>query len=153
MLTNYLRIAFRNFRRNKLYSLVNVGCLAIGIAVAMTIMLYVLHEHSYDRWQANAWRIFKVSSTVKFGNSSLNVDELGYQAGPMAQKSDSRVEGYMRVFKPFQPPVLQLTASPGSGFTADAPVMFADARFFRFFSFRLIRGNPDEVLSRPYTVV
>ena len=153
MLTNYLRIAFRNIRRNKLYSLVNIGCLGIGIAVAMTIMLYVVHEHSYDRWQANAWRIFKVSSTLKYGNSSLNIDELGYQAGPMAQKSDSRVEGYMRVFKPFQPPVLQLTASPGSGFTADAPVMFADARFFRFFSFRLIRGNPDEVLSRPYTVV
>jgi putative ABC transport system permease protein len=153
MLTNYLRIAFRNIRRNKLYSLVNVGCLAMGIAVAMTIMLYVVHEHSYDRWQANAWRIFKVSSTLKYGNSSLNIDELGYQAGPMAQKSDGRVEGYMRVFSPWQPPVLQLTASPGSGFTADAPVMFADAHFFRFFSFRLIRGNPDEVLSRPYTVV
>ena len=153
MLTNYLRIAFRNIRRNKLYSLVNIGCLAIGIAVAMTIMLYVVHEHSYDRWQANAWRIFKVSTTINYGNSSLNVDELGYQAGPMAQKSDGRVEGYMRVFKPFQPPVLQLTALPGSGFTMDAPVLFADANFFRFFSFRLIRGNPDEVLGRPNTVV
>lgn len=85
MLSNYLLIAFRNIRRNKLYSLVNVGCLAVGIAVAMTISLYVLHEHSYDKWQANAARIFKVSSSIKYGNSSLEVDELGYQAGPMAQ--------------------------------------------------------------------
>ncbi len=153
MLTNYLRIAFRNIRRNKLYSLINVGCLAIGIAVAMTILLYVLHEHSYDRWQANAWRIYKVSTTIKYGHSSLDIEELGYQAGPMAKKSDGHVEGYLRAFKPFQPPVLQLTAMPGSGFTAAAPVLFADSTFFRFFSFRLIRGNPNEVLNRPNTVV
>jgi putative ABC transport system permease protein len=153
MLKNYLRIAFLNMRRNKLYSLVNIGCLAVGIAVAMTIMLYVLHEHSYDRWHKNAGRIFKVSATLKVGTSSLNIDELGYQAGPMAQKYDGHVEGYVRVFRPFNPPILQLTASPGSGFTADAPVMFSDDNFFRFFSFRLLRGNPNSVLSRPNTVV
>jgi putative ABC transport system permease protein len=153
MLKNHLRIAFHNIRRNKLYSLVNIGCLAVGIAVSMTIMLYVLHEHSYDRWHKNAGRIFKVGTTYKFGNSSLNIDELGYQAGPMAQKYDGHVEGYVRVFKPFNPPILQLTASSRSGFTADAPVMFADDNFFRFFSFRLLRGNRDSVLSRPNTVV
>jgi len=153
MLTNYLRIALRNIRRNKLYSLINISCLAVGIAVVMTIMLYVLHEHSYDRWQANAGRIFKVTSTLTFGGSSMNIDQLGYQAGPMAKKSDSRVEGYLRIFQPFHQPVLQLTAVPGSGFTAEAPVLFADDNFFHFFSFRLIRGNPDQVLSRPYTVV
>jgi putative ABC transport system permease protein len=153
MLTNYLRIALRNIRRNKLYSLINISSLAVGIAVVMTIMLYVLHEHSYDRWQANAGRIFKVTSTLTFGSSSMNIDQLGYQAGPMATTSDSRVEGYLRIFQPFHQPVLQLTAVPGSGFTAEAPVLFADDNFFHFFSFRLIRGNPDQVLSRPFTVV
>src|SRR5260221_788694 len=153
MMLNYLRIAFRNIRRNKLYSLVNVGCLAIGIAVAMIVVLYVVHEHSYDQWQANASRIFKVSSTIKYGNSSLEDDELGYQAGPLAQRSDSHVESYTRVFKPFQPPVLQLTTSAASGFTAEAPVLFADSNFFHFFSFRPIRGNPYEALNRPFTVV
>jgi putative ABC transport system permease protein len=153
MLTNYLRIALRQLWRNKLYSFISIGCLAIGIAVVMTIMLYELHEHSYDRWQANAGRIFKVSSTLTFGSSSLNFDQLGYQAGPMTTTSDSRVEGYLRIFQPSHQPVLQLTAVPGSGFTAEAPVLFADDNFFHFFSFRLIRGNPDQVLSRPYTVV
>ncbi|HTI89405.1 MAG TPA: ABC transporter permease [Puia sp.] len=153
MLRNYLHIAFRNIRRNKLYSLANVGCLAIGIAVAMIIMLYVVHEHSYDQWQTNATRIFKVSSTIKYGNSSLDIEELGYQVGPLALRSDSHVESYTRAFKPFQPPVLQLTTLAGSSFTAEAPVLFADSNFFHFFSFRLVRGNPDEVLRRPFTVV
>lgn len=153
MLSNYLLIAFRNIRRNKLYSLVNVGCLAVGIAVAMTISLYVLHEHSYDKWQANAARIFKVSSSIKYGNSSLEVDELGYQAGPLAQRSDSHVERYLRIYQPFQPPVLRLASAAGAGFAAEAPVLFADSNFFHFFSFRLIRGGADAVLSRPFTVV
>lgn len=153
MLSNYLLIAFRNIRRNKLYSLVNVGCLAVGIAVAMTIALYVLHEHSYDKWQANAARIFKVSSSIKYGNSSLEVDELGYQAGPMAQRSDSHVERYLRIYQPFEPPVLRLANAVGAGFAVEAPVLFADSDFFHFFSFRLVRGSADAVLSRPFTVV
>ena len=153
MFANYLRIAFRNIRRNKLYSLINISCLAIGIAVVMTIMLFVLHEHSYDRWQANAGRIFKVSSTLAIGNSSVNFEQLGYQAGPMAQQSDGRVESYLRIYQPFESPALRLPALPGSDITAEAPVLFADSNFFHFFSFRLIRGNPDQVLSRPYTVV
>jgi putative ABC transport system permease protein len=153
MFINYLRIALRNIRRNKLYSLINISCLAIGIAVVMMIMLYVLHEHSYDRWQANAGRIFKVSSTLEIGNSSVNFEQLGYQAGPMAQQSDGRVESYLRIYQPFEPPVLRLPALPGSEITAEAPVLFADSNFFHFFSFRLIRGNPDKVLIRPYTVV
>jgi putative ABC transport system permease protein len=53
MFLHYLRVALRGFRRHKRYSLINIGCLAIGIAAAMTILLYVLHEHSYDRRQAN----------------------------------------------------------------------------------------------------
>src|SRR5580704_7758946 len=68
MLKNYLLLALRVIRRNKLYSLINVGCLAIGIAVAMTVMVYVLHEHSDDSWHANAGRIFAVSTSVKYGS-------------------------------------------------------------------------------------
>jgi putative ABC transport system permease protein len=53
MFLHYLRVALRGFRHHKRYRLINIGCLAIGIAAAMTILLYVLHEHSYDRRQAN----------------------------------------------------------------------------------------------------
>src|SRR6202046_1658118 len=69
MLKNYLLVALRVIRRNKLYSFINVGCLAIGIAVAMTVMVYVLHEHSYDGWHKNARRIFAVSTTMKYGST------------------------------------------------------------------------------------
>jgi putative ABC transport system permease protein len=48
MFKNYVKIAWRNLWRNKLYSFINLAGLAVGLAVCMLIMLYVAHEHSYD---------------------------------------------------------------------------------------------------------
>jgi putative ABC transport system permease protein len=153
MLINYLRIAFRNIRRNKLYSVINIGCLAIGIAVAMTILLYTLHEHSFDRFHANTDRIFSVSGTFSYGNSTVNMDFVSYPTGPLAKKEDARVEGYTRVYRPFEPVNLQAPASPQVHFTESGNFLFADSNFFQFFSFRLLRGDPSAVLRRPNTVV
>jgi putative ABC transport system permease protein len=153
MLINYLRIAFRNIRRNKLYSLINIGCLAIGIAVAMTILLYTLHEHSFDRFHPNADRIFAVSGTFSFGNSTVNMDFVSYPTGPLAKKEDGSVESYLRSYRPFEPVNLQAPASPQVHFTENKNFLFADSNFFQFFSFRLLRGDPSTVLRRPYTVV
>ncbi len=155
MLINYLRLAFRNLRRNKLYSLINIGCLAIGIAVAMTILLYTLHEHSFDRFHRNADRIFSVTATLSFGISSFNTQALSYATGPLAKKEDGRVEDYLRVGGPFQPVNLQIAATastPAATFT-EKNFLFADSNFFQFFSFHLLRGAPSTVLQRPFTVV
>jgi putative ABC transport system permease protein len=150
MLINYLRIALRNIRRNKLYSLVNIGCLAIGIAVAMTILLYTLHEHSFDRFHRDADRIFAVSGTFSFGNSSFHSERISYPAGPLVEKEDGNVESYLRVYIPFQPINLQ---NPTGQFTEKGNFLFADSNFFQFLSFHLLRGAPAGVLRRPFTVV
>ena len=86
MLKNYLLLALRVIRRNKLYSLINVGCLAIGIAVAMTVMVYVLHEHSYDGWHKNAERIFAVSTNTNYGSGSWRNFQLSYLTGPLIRQ-------------------------------------------------------------------
>ena len=153
MLVNYLHIALRNIRRNKLYSLVNIGCLAIGIAVAMMILLYTLHEHSFDRFHANARRIFSVGGTVKFGDASVNIDRLSYTAAPLAQQADGKIEGWLRAYPSYEPVNLEVAAKPGVSFTERDNFIYTDPNFFRFFSFRLLKGNPDRVLERPYTIV
>ena len=153
MLSHYFRIAWRIFRRNTLYSLINIGCLALGIAAAMTILLYVLHERSYDRWQANSDRIFKVSVSMKVGNSSVNFDHLSYAAAPSVLHSDPRVESYVRAYSPRPSAVLRDANRPEAGINAEKPGYFADSNFFQFFSFRLMQGDPATVLVRPNTVV
>ncbi len=153
MFINYLRIALRNLYRNKLYSVINISCLAIGIAVSLTIMLYVIHERSYDRFHANANRIFSVFETVKMGNSSFNMNDFSYVTGPEVKKADPRVANYMRAYFPHAKVNLQTEGKQGVRFSERENFLFADSHFFDFFSFRLVRGKPGTVLSRPLTVV
>jgi len=153
MILNYLRIALRNIRRNKLYSVINIFCLAIGIAVCLTISLYVLHEHSYDRWHTNAKRLFAVSGTFKMGNSEFHANHFSYAMGPLVQKADPRVADYMRVYSPYEKVNLQNPGKPAARFSEEHNFLFADSQFFRLFTFRLVRGDLSQVLQRPLTVV
>jgi putative ABC transport system permease protein len=154
MLRNYLRIAFRNIRRNRLYSLINIGGLAIGIAVCMTILLYTLHEYSYDRFHANARRIFSVSATIKMGKGdSIMVPNMSYPAAPMIKKADSRVEDFVRYNIVYNKINLQDPASPDSKFSENKNFLLADSNFFAFFTFHLVEGNASQVLQHPNTLV
>jgi len=153
MLTHYLRIALRNIGRNKFYSLISIGCLSIGIGVCLTIMLYVLHEHSFEKWQVNARRIFSVGATMRFGEGSYPVNLMSYGTGPAVQHADPQVESFTRVSPAFQPVNLEDPARPGVSFTEKNNFVYADSNFYRFFSLRLVRGNPDRVLVRPFTIV
>ncbi len=153
MFLHYLRVALRGFRRHKLYSLINTGCLAIGIAVVMTIMLYILHAHSYDRWHVNAGRIFAIDTRTSYGNSSWNTDRLSYLVGADARAADPAVESAVRTREAFDGVDLQNPLLPQARFRETSRFLYADSNFFRFFSFRLLRGDRDAVLARPFTVV
>jgi putative ABC transport system permease protein len=153
MIVNYLRSAWRSIRRNKLYSLISIGCLSIGIGVCMTIMLYVLHEHSYDKWQANARRIFAVTGTFKWGEATFNSERLSYATAPLVAQADPHVGGYLRGYPVYEPVNLGDPARPGLSFTEKGNFLYADSNFYSFFSFRLLRGRAANVLARPNTLV
>lgn len=153
MILSFLRSAFRNFLRNPFYALVNIGCLAVGLAVSMTILLYVLHEHSYDRWQAHADRTFSTWGTFHYGNSEYHSGAVTFVTGPMLQKEDRNIESYIRTWQAFKTPLVQNAGQPGEMKSGNGPFLFADEGFFRFFSFSLLKGNPEQVLRRPNTVV
>ncbi|MEJ2506587.1 MAG: ABC transporter permease [Ignavibacteriaceae bacterium] len=73
MLKNYFKIAFRNLIRFKAYSLINIFGLAIGIAACILILLFVRDELSYDKFNKNADRIYRVHSKGKLLGSDLNM--------------------------------------------------------------------------------
>ena len=153
MITNYLRSAWRGIRRNKLYSLISIGCLSIGIAVCMTILLYVLHEHSYERWQANSRRIFAVTGTFKWGDATFNSERLSYATAPLAARAEPAVAGFLRGYPAYGPVNLGDPAKPGVAYTEKGNFLYADSNFYAFFSFRLLRGQAGVVLVRPNTLV
>jgi len=142
MILNYIKIAWRNLIKQKLYSLINISGLAVGLAVCMMIMMYVAHEMSYDRFHKNADRIF-----------IPNVP-MSYASGPLIKQNQPFVEEYMRTLPYFNenPVVVTDPSSPAKKFAEDK-LLFADPGFFNFFSFKLLSGSAGNVLSKPFTVV
>jgi putative ABC transport system permease protein len=140
MILNYLHIGIRNLFRNKLYSVINIGGLAGGLAVCMTILLYVVHEHSYDRFHRDAQQIFLLGGSEKFGGQQMAVVSMSHVVAPMMQQANPKVESYMRIYGLYNTVDLSLPSNPAVHYRERRNFLFADNNFFRFFSFHLIRG-------------
>ena len=72
MLKNYFKTAIRNLTKNKFYTSINIIGLAVGIATCLLILLYVVDELGYDRYNVNADRIYRVNNEVKFGDNHFD---------------------------------------------------------------------------------
>ena len=110
MLRNYFIIAFRNLKKHRFYTLINVVGLAIGIASCLIILLYVNHDLSYDRHHAEANRIYRVNCEIKFGPNHLNMAVLFYFLFVEFQIEFSEALKYVQIFStPFgRPPENEL---------------------------------------------
>ncbi|MFD0792744.1 ABC transporter permease [Mucilaginibacter litoreus] len=152
MFNNYFKIAWRNLVRQRLYSLINISGLAIGLAVCMLIMLYVAHENSYDHFHKNADRIFRPYAQTTVNGTIMNMDRMSYASGPIIKQSQPAVEDYMRTLHYSMPSVVINPSKPEQKFSENK-LLFADAGFFNFFSFKLLSGKASRVLSAPFSVV
>ncbi|MBL7865082.1 MAG: ABC transporter permease, partial [Cyclobacteriaceae bacterium] len=97
MLTNFLKIAIRNLLRNRGFSLINISGLAVGMASAILILLWVQHEFSWDGFHTKSDRIYRMYSR-DVGNNGPNV--WGFTTsllGPELTQSFSEVENHSRI--------------------------------------------------------
>ncbi|RFZ84476.1 ABC transporter permease [Mucilaginibacter terrenus] len=152
MIKNYIKIAFRNIIRQKMYSAINIGGLAIGLGVCITIMMYVSHEMTYDRFQKDGERIFGLQAALNMGGNKMNVAYMSYATGPVAQQTQPGVESYLRTMLYYKPLVVTMPQSPQQKII-EQDLLFADAGFFDFFSYKLLAGSKKDVLIKPFSVV
>lgn len=152
MLANYLKIAFRNLLRNKTYSLINIFGLAIGICVSVLILMFVVHEGSYDRFHVNQDRTFRIFAKMKIGDNDLQMSGFNADKASEIAHGVPQVKQFVRVMPTFSS---QLIARPGEGAEGilEEKILFSDPAFFSVFSFPLVSGDRDQVLSKPFTMV
>jgi putative ABC transport system permease protein len=153
MIFSYLRTAVRNLVRNTLYSAINIGGLALGLAVCMTILLFVVHEHSYDRFHLDAQKIFVMGGTEKFGGQQMPMGSMSHVVAPMVQQANPNVQSYMRIHGFYNTADLSSPSNPSVHYRESRNFLFVDSNFFHFFSFRLIKGDVSRVLSDPNSLV
>ncbi len=147
MFKNYLKIALRSLKKNKLYSSVNIVGLTIGIAGCLLIGIFVWNELTYDTFHKNADRIARVTMEYKYSGKVQDMAVTGTKVGPELKRSFPQVESYVRTMK------YPMSLANGDKAFEEKNVLYADADFFTIFSFPLLRGNAATVLDGPKKVV
>jgi putative ABC transport system permease protein len=148
MFKNYLKVAIRYIKRRKIYSFINITGLAIGMAAAMLILLWVRDESSYDRFHANADRIYRAAQFFHYDEYHLEqANTPSILASTILDECPevelaTRVRGYKDDY---------LVIADGKKFN-ESGLGIADESFFRLFSFPVIEGNPRTILAEPQTV-
>ena len=151
MIRNYLKIAFRNLRKQKGFTFINIAGLAIGITCFLLIGLYVKDELSYDRFNKNADRIYRVTRIFKSNDETVSL-HLGHIAPAFMQyfQSDfTEAEQITRLFGAQS--VVNRPENPEKKYQ-EQRMYFAEANLFKVFSLNVLQGNPDKALAEPFTV-
>jgi putative ABC transport system permease protein len=149
MLSNYLTIAFRNLWRHKAFTAINIIGLAVGMATCLLIVLFVLHELSYDRYHANASRIYRMSMHTRLGEKDIKYAYASEPAGPALLRDYPGVEAITRLRDDGAMLGYKAVTTP----IKEEHVAFVDSNFFSFFSIPLLKGHKASVLVEPKTLV
>ena len=147
MFRNYFKIAIRYLQKNKLYALVNIAGLAIGIASCLLIGIYIFDEWSFDKFHKNADRIARVTMDFSSGDAQNKAAVTGTKVGPQLQRTFPQVAAYVRTLKYSRVVAYQQQMFEEKNF------FYADSAFFQVFSFPLISGDPKTALDAPDKVV
>ena len=155
MFRNFFKTAFRSFLRNKSFSLINIIGLAIGISASLVIFLIVRYDFSFEKFQPEAERIYRINGKFDFEG------DIGYNSGaplPMGTTLASDARG-VDVVSFFQTQNGQRISVPIAGseklvaFKKDNRVVYADKNYFKLIPYQWINGSPETALEQPYQAV
>lgn len=148
MLRNYFIVAIRNILKQKFYSFINILGLTIGVAATLFILLYIMDETSYDRFHTNIDRMYRVGLNGRLAGQEVHV---AATPPPLAQAMVNEipgVEGAIRMWE-WDDVVIRYE---DQAYTEDL-IFHTDSNFFKFFTFKLIEGDPKTALVEPNSIV
>ncbi|HYE55357.1 MAG TPA: ABC transporter permease [Chitinophagaceae bacterium] len=149
MLRNYLKIAWRNLRKNKIFSAINIFGLSVGLACCILMFLFLQHELSYDMFNKNAPRIYRVTSVMEGPNGKTNLAVTPAPWAPLMAKDYPEIATYTRLLKDEK----VLIGQPGGQTFYETQMLYADSTFFDVFSIELEKGDIKTALERPNSIV
>ena len=148
MFRNYVKVAFRNLVKYRIHSIINILGLSIGIAISILILILVQEELSYDKYNDDWKRIYRINRLAEVDGTYFNGAKT-----PLALKEElirniPEVEAATRLIKGSHKRVsYEETHLSAQNF------YYADESFFRIFSIPLLKGDPSAVLSDSLTIV
>ncbi|GAB3907429.1 ABC transporter permease [Mucilaginibacter boryungensis] len=150
MIKNYLRSAWRNIARHKFISFVNIFGLTVGITCCLLILTYVFNELSYDKFNPNADRTYRVTRTfyTQDGTESLHLSAVAPPFGPLLKTAFPDIEKVSRLL-----PNGTIAVRYNEKMFNETNSFFADENFQDIFKLDVTRGDPKTGLTEPYNVM
>ncbi|SHN12982.1 ABC transporter permease [Chitinophaga sp. CF418] len=147
MIQNYLKIAFRSLKRQKVSTSINIIGLAIGLATCILIMLYIQDELSYDRYHEKADRIFRVGLMARLDGEDVGGPMLGPNAARDLQQEIPEILKATRILKGGE------FVSNGTSSFKEDNLLYTDSTFCEVFTIPFLKGDPKRALTEPNAVV
>ncbi|TLV01002.1 ABC transporter permease [Dyadobacter luticola] len=147
MLRNYLKIAVRNLTRNKVFSLINIAGLSLGLTCCMLIVLYTKDEASFDQFQEHKNSLYRIMvSMPEEDGSTRTIGSTNAVHGPGFKQGIPEVSDFVRAQSN------SFVVRKGNELLNE-DILFADKSFFSVFTMPLISGDPQTVLSDIHSIV
>src|SRR3972149_5304943 len=149
MLKNYLKTALRNFAKHKIYSLLNIFGLAVGITCTILIIFYIEFEFSFDNFHKNEDKLFRIS-VVSSREGKMRDESPVFTApiGPDMKSEFPEIKQYTR-FSILKTNYFYI----GDKSWKVDNISYADSTFFELFSCKLLQGKKEKVLAEPFSAV
>ncbi|HEX8039336.1 MAG TPA: ABC transporter permease, partial [Chryseosolibacter sp.] len=148
MIRNYFKTALRIMLRQKGYSAINITGLSIGIAATMIIIIYIVDELSYDRMHPDVEQMYRVGFSGRLQGNSF---EMAVSCAPLADAMQKEIPQVAEVVRFGQWRTMPMGF--GDKYFTESSMLVADSNFFKFFSFPVVKGNPDSFLKGPNKLV
>jgi putative ABC transport system permease protein len=150
MLRNYLTTAWRNIWKTRTFSILNVSGLALGIAAFLLILCYLRFQYSFDDFNVNKDRIYRVPmEVVERGAVSTQADAFTFPAVAGALKRDfPQIEETVRFRKQWG-----IVRHGDNKYSEDGLFLFADPAVLRIFTFDFERGVPQQAFAQPSDII
>ena len=156
MIKNYFRTALRNLRRNKLFSLINVLGLSVGISAALVIYLIVDFDFSFENFQQDGGRIYRVVTESRFSGETFPNSGVPYPLPDAARQGLTGIEESARFFtgNSFKTAIPSAKDGHPVVFKHQENIILADEHYFRLFPlYQWLAGSPNSCLREPFRTV
>ncbi|MBU1720123.1 MAG: ABC transporter permease, partial [Bacteroidetes bacterium] len=144
----YLKAAFSNIRRERLYVILNIGGLAAGLLCALLIFLYVSDELSYDTYHKNHRNIYRINSDIQIAEKTDLAAFCPMTFGPAIKKEIAEVKDFVR----FRRIGKRLCRARGREFYEEN-IFFADPSILTVFTHDFVEGNPVTAMQQPNSLL
>src|SRR5215831_1048923 len=135
MFRNYFKTALRNLSKNKLYAVINIFGLTVGLSACLLIGVYIMNELSYDKFNTNAGRIVRATMEYKNAGTINTTATTGTKVGPQFKRIFPSIQEYVRTF------VTHNVVKSGDKIFDEPRILYADPAFFKIFSFHIVEGD------------